>query len=397
VRPACCVGGGCELRRPRSVHQRPPWTLAAELAAERRWPASALSLLPRLPASYLLLNPLCKGWGHDAIWIAEAAELRANADERRIERRAGGTGGQVALDQAPGALVELPIEVLGHLAAGVPAAQRHGLQELPPFGSRGEGADEHHPPAPQALLGRRQVDAEPLRDLGARPAFDVMENDGGTIDEGQPHERVLELIAGLRPLDDDGGVDRVGVVAPALLDLLDEDLPRAAAGAVDGDVVEDPLQPGRHQGIAAEALPPSEGADERLLHEVLGGRVVPGERKRETIEAPGLGGRERLEARTRETLTSRRALIGTHHHEPTLPVRKRAPAARVDPEQRVERAEPDRRRRDHDPRHDQQDDAADAARPERERPHECNGCDEERPDNSVDRAHVPVHLEPPSI
>ncbi|HMQ28876.1 MAG TPA: hypothetical protein PKA98_23010 [Acidimicrobiales bacterium] len=63
-------------------------------------------------------------------------------------------------------------------------------------------------------------------------------------------EGVLELLAGLGPLGDDGGVDGELVVPPPLLDLVGRQLAGRASGGVDGQVVDDPSQPRRQRRVA---------------------------------------------------------------------------------------------------------------------------------------------------
>jgi hypothetical protein len=127
-----------------------------------------------------------------------------------------------------------------------------------------------------------------------------VEHNRGAVDERQPHERVLEFFADLRPLENGAGVDRVAVVAPAFFDLFDQYLVTGAARPVDGQVVEDAVQPGGCAALSAEAGVLLECAHERLLHELVGGVGVADEREREAVQAWALGCDEGLERRTVE-------------------------------------------------------------------------------------------------
>lgn len=128
-----------------------------------------------------------------------------------------------------------------------------------------------------------------------------MQQDDCPVDEREPQEGVLELRPGLRAVDHGGAVDGVGVVAPALLDLLDEHLALALAGTVDCQVVQDAPQPGGGGGLAAKARAPLKGAEKGILHEILGCGVVARERDREAVERRGMLTGDRLEPWSVET------------------------------------------------------------------------------------------------
>ena len=156
--------------------------------------------------------------------------------------------------------------------------------------------DEHHAPAPQPLLGRGNADLLDLGDLSHRQALDVVEHDGRAVGERQAQQGVLQPLAHLRPLDDDLRIDRVAVVLPQQLDPshgLVGDVDRvvvASPAVVDGEVVQDAVQPRPDRRLATEGLGPLESAHDRVLHQVLGLTRVAHERSGVAQQAGDLGG-----------------------------------------------------------------------------------------------------------
>lgn len=70
----------------------------------------------------------------------------------------------------------------------------------------------------RAAVAAGEDPVEALRDAPHGPRLQVVQHEHRPVREGQAHERVLELNPVLRALDDRRGVDRVGVVPPAILD-----------------------------------------------------------------------------------------------------------------------------------------------------------------------------------
>jgi hypothetical protein len=125
-----------------------------------------------------------------------------------------------------------------------------------------------------------QPDALDVGDLGHRQPLRVVQDHGGPVDDRQMHQGVLELLAGLGPADHDGRVHGVGVIPPLLLYLaLDVfgGVFTVCAEPVDCEVVQDAVQPGGQRRLRPEGVGPLQGAQHRLLHEVLGQRSVRGD------------------------------------------------------------------------------------------------------------------------
>ena len=165
------------------------------------------------------------------------------------------------------------VEVVRDPATGVPTAPWHAVQCIPPLQPLRQRVHQHHPAPAKPLLGGGQPDALDFGDLSHGHPLRIMEDNGGSIDDGQPHQSVLQLLAGLGPLDHRGRVHGVGVVTPPCLHLAFDvfgGVLTVSTEPVDGEVVKDAVQPGGHRGISSKRVGSLEGAEHRLLHEVLG-------------------------------------------------------------------------------------------------------------------------------
>ncbi len=127
----------------------------------------------------------------------------------------------MGLDSVGRLVVEVPIEEVRDVTAGVPASHGHSFEFGAPLVALGEGADEHHPAPAQALLGGGERHVLEVGDLAHGEAFDIVEGHRGAVDERQPHQGVLELGPRRRPLRDRRRIDGVCVVLPLLLDCVD--------------------------------------------------------------------------------------------------------------------------------------------------------------------------------
>jgi hypothetical protein len=96
---------------------------------------------------------------------------------------------------------ELVVEVVRDLASGVPTAHWDPAQGIPSLSPLRQRVHQHHPPSTQPLFGGGQPDALDVGDLSHGHCLRVVQDHGGPIDDGQPHESVLVLLAGLGPLD----------------------------------------------------------------------------------------------------------------------------------------------------------------------------------------------------
>src|SRR5579875_2449383 len=89
----------------------------------------------------------------DAVGIVEGAERSSHADQRLEEWRAGGAVGEMDFQRGARRSVEATVEVVRHLLASIPAAERHSAVCDPAFPSMCQCAHEDHPSAPEALFG----------------------------------------------------------------------------------------------------------------------------------------------------------------------------------------------------------------------------------------------------
>ncbi len=195
----------------------------------------------------------------------------------------------MGLDRGPGCGIELTVQVGGDVAPGSPAAKR--LLEARPVARivGGEGAHEHHPATPQPLLGGRQADAQGIGDLGSGPAQRVVKDDRHAEDDGQPGQRVLQIVAQLGPLQDPLRRDGPGVVGPLLLDGCDVELIVTGSRAVDDAVDEGASKPAPERGWIAKLVIATPGGDQRLLRTVLCSVDVPGQTRGQAYQPGQLG------------------------------------------------------------------------------------------------------------
>jgi hypothetical protein len=152
------------------------------------------------------------------------------------------------LEQGPVSLGQIGVEVVGDFSSGVPAS--HGyLRACLRIRLRGQAGDEHHPYAPQPLLGGGQADLLNVRDLRQCQALTVVQDHGGPVDQRQPEQGIAQFMARFRTLGYRCRVDRVRVVTPQQIDPL-----RVLRGHIDrvlvplprlvhGQVVQDAVQP----------------------------------------------------------------------------------------------------------------------------------------------------------
>ena len=222
------------------------------------------------------------------------------------------------------AVVELAVQVGRDVPSGAPASERLGEAGLATGVAFGQGVHEHHSTPSQALLRGRQPGGHRRGDLGRGPADDVVEHDGHPVDDRQPGEPVLELVAQLRPLQDDLRGDRIPVVAPVGLDVLDVELVVVDARAVDDPVDEAAPEPGRQGLRLAELIASTPGPDDRLLGAVLRLVRITDQAVGETHEARQLGDEGRRE---RVAVGARRPGIGLHRHVPGCPALRPVSAA----------------------------------------------------------------------
>ena len=117
-----------------------------------------------------------------------------------------------------------------------------------------------------------------------------MQDDRQSIDDRQAGQRVLEFVAKLGPLEDELGLNGVGIVFPIRLDVVDVEFVMPAPRAVDDPVDEAPPKPGGQRGRVAELVAPAPGADDRLLGAVFGLVRVGQEAGGQPNQARQLGG-----------------------------------------------------------------------------------------------------------
>ena len=111
-----------------------------------------------------------------------------------------------------------------------------------------------------------------------------MEQHRGAGCKRQPGERVLQLFAARGTRDHGVGLDRVVVVVPPFLDLVDEQLTLAPSGPVDGEVVQHPHQPVAKWRVVAELVAPLDGADHDVVDQVVGEVRVTGHAERVPVQ-----------------------------------------------------------------------------------------------------------------
>ncbi len=98
---------------------------------------------------------------------------------------------------------------VAHLHQGIPAAHRNSFRHRAAVGRVGEGSDQQHPPAMDALLGVVHGDAEPVGDLGVCPRQRVVQHHRTAVGERQAQQGVLHgfgfgHLGGHLPQPDDG-------------------------------------------------------------------------------------------------------------------------------------------------------------------------------------------------
>ena len=150
--------------------------------------------------------------------------------------------------------------------------------------------------------------------FGSSPAQSVVEHDRHAIDDGQPRQGVLELVAHLRALQDTLRDDRPVVVVPVGLDRVDVELVVVRPGPVDDPVDKAAPQPGRHRLPVAELIPPAPGPDDRLLGAVLRLVGIADEARRQ-VDEPGQLGDEGCRERVAGTLH----IVEPHRHAVPAP------------------------------------------------------------------------------
>ncbi len=175
----------------------------------------------------------------------------------------------MCLDGRPRVRVELAVEVCRDVSAGTPAAERLGEARQASLIALGEGAHQHHPSPSQALLRRRKPGVHRAADLHGGPPDDIVEDDRNPVDDREARQRILELVAELRPLEHALGCDGVVVVPPVRLDGVDVELFAMDAGPIDDPVDEAPPEPGGERRRVAELVAAAPGAHDRLLGTVL--------------------------------------------------------------------------------------------------------------------------------
>lgn len=111
-----------------------------------------------------------------------------------------------------------------------------------------------------------------------------MENNRRAVDERQPNEGILELVTRLGARDDAGRVDRVGVVAPSLLDLGNRRLVPAPPRSIDGQVVDDASQPNFEGSIPPVRRAALDDPQKGVLHHIGGGVGITGQSQGEAVE-----------------------------------------------------------------------------------------------------------------
>ena len=271
----------------------------------------------------------------------------------RTPTRLAYRGGQVGQDSRwslHGRLrrcVQVVVEVRGDVTTGTPAVHRLRQACLPPGVVFGKSAHEHHPSAAQPLFGGGQADVHGRRDLGDGPAEGVVEDDRQAIDDRQPGQSILELVAQLGAFEDALGHHRVGVVAPIAFDVFDVELGVMTARTIDDPVDEAAPEPGRQGGRITQLVPPTPGPDDGLLGAVLGDVRVCEQAGRQPDQAgqlPGQAGGEGI-----AIVRPRSARAGLAARSPT---RGGPRAGRRNAEQAIQRAEPDRACHQGDGRHD---------------------------------------------
>ncbi len=227
--------------------------------------------------------------GTTRVGVSEFADRVVDADERSVERRAGGAGFEVGFDGAGGVGVEGAVEVVRDVLAGVPAAHGYSFESVAPFGAGGEGGHECHPSSPESLLGGRETDPFEVGDLLHGPFLDVVEQNSAAIDERKTGKGILEFMPGGGAVDDSRRVDGVLVVVPLRVHVGDYHLSVGPPRAVGGEVAQDPFQPCAEWCVVAVLVGTFDGADEGVLGEVGGEVLVTDQRAGEPVQRGDLG------------------------------------------------------------------------------------------------------------
>jgi len=110
--------------------------------------------------------------------------------------------------------------------------------------------------------------------------------------DGQAGERILEFVAKLCPLEDELWLNRVGIVLPIGLDVVDVELVMSTPRAVDDPVDETAPEPGGQRGRVAELVTSTPCADDRFLGAVFGLVRVGQETRGQAHQARQLGGKK---------------------------------------------------------------------------------------------------------
>ena len=119
-----------------------------------------------------------------------------------------------------------------------------------------------------------------------------MEHDRDAVDDREPGQRILELVAELGALEHELGCHGVPVILPVGLDRVDVELVVMRARTIDDAVDEAAPQPRAERGRVPELVPAPPGAHDRLLRAVLRLVRIPDEAGREVHESRELS-RER--------------------------------------------------------------------------------------------------------